>query len=65
MLVKTENSIYIIEFKCNQGSCKAIEQIMEKNYPERFRMVDKEIILIKINFDTERRNIGDYDIVKI
>ncbi|MFW6017058.1 MAG: PD-(D/E)XK nuclease domain-containing protein, partial [bacterium] len=43
MLVETEKSIFIIEFKCNQSTEKAVEQIKEKNYADKFKIKGKEI----------------------
>jgi len=58
--VETKDKIYIIEFKCNQSAEKAISQIKEKRYYEPFLGKGKEIILLGINFSTEKRNIEDY-----
>jgi hypothetical protein len=58
MLVETKTNIFIVEFKCNQSAEKAIKQIKDKNYADRFKLKNKEIILIGINFDTEKRNIS-------
>jgi hypothetical protein len=60
MVIETGESIYIIEFKCNQDAGEAIKQIKEKNYGDRFRIREKELVLIGISFNTEERNIGDY-----
>jgi len=63
--VETETNIYIIEFKANQDAEKALQQIKDKNYTDRFKIKDKKIVLIGINFDTEKRNIKDIKIEKI
>jgi len=57
--VETETDIYIIEFKANQNAEKALQQIKDKNYADRFKIKDKKLVLIGINFDTEKRNIQD------
>ena len=62
MVVKTEEVVFIIEFKCNQSAEQAIEQIRKKNYTERFMMEEKASILMGINFDTEKKNIGEFEI---
>jgi hypothetical protein len=62
MLVETKTNIFIVEFKCNQSAEKAIKQIKDKNYADRFKLKNKEIILIGINFDTEKRNISGIEI---
>ena len=61
-LIETRNRFYIFEFKCNQSSDKAIQQIKEKKYYEPYKNKGKEIVLIGINFSTEERNISDYKI---
>ncbi len=61
-LIETRDRYYIIEFKCNQSSDKAIQQIKEKKYYEPYKNRGKEIILIGINFSTEDRNIADYKV---
>ena len=61
-LIETRERFYIFEFKCNQDSNKAIQQIKEKKYYEPYKNRGKEIILIGINFSTEERNIADYKI---
>jgi hypothetical protein len=60
MLVETEKNIFIIEFKCNQSVEEAIEQIKDKNYADKFKLKGKEIVLIGINFDTEKKNVGEF-----
>ncbi len=60
MVVETKDRIYIMEFKCNQSAEKAIEQMKEKNYAEKYKNKGKEIILLGINFDTKKRNIADW-----
>ncbi len=61
-LIETRDRYYIIEFKCNQDSSKAIEQIKEKKYYEPYKNRGKEIVLIGINFSTKERNISDYKV---
>ncbi len=58
MLVETKDRYYIIEFKCNQSAERAIEQIKEKGYHKPYLNKGKEVILIGINFSTEKRNIA-------
>lgn len=58
-VLETEKSIYIMEFKL--GSAKeALEQIKDKKYYEKYQGSGKDILLLGIGFDPEKRNIGDY-----
>lgn len=54
------DKVYIIELKCNQSSEKAIAQIMEKRYYEKYLNSGRDIYLMGINFDTADRAIGDW-----
>ncbi len=53
---------YIIEFKCNQSAAAALAQIREKGYADPYRSSGKTIICLGINFDTETRNVADWQI---
>ncbi len=57
--------IYIIELKVEEKWGKALAQIQEKKYYEKYQGGDNEIYLIGFNFDTGLRNIGDYEVEKI
>ncbi len=52
--------VYIIELKCNHSSQKAVKQIMDKKYYEKYTETGREIYLMGINFDTEKRSIDDW-----
>ena len=54
------NYIYIIEFKFNQSAEKAIDQIKEKKYYERYLDTNKKIHLLGINFSTKEKNIEEW-----
>jgi hypothetical protein len=50
------DKIYIIEFKV--GNENALNQIKQKEYHKKYVSENKEIILVGINFDKEKRNIS-------
>jgi len=58
------DKVYIIEFKCNQSADIAIRQIQEKRYADQYQSGGKKIVLIGINFDTEKRNLAEWKIVR-
>lgn len=60
MAVFFDDKIYIIELKCNQDANKAIRQMVEKRYADRYKEDEKRIILIGINFDTNKRAVTDW-----
>ncbi|MEA3340067.1 MAG: PD-(D/E)XK nuclease domain-containing protein, partial [Chloroflexota bacterium] len=53
---------YIIEFKCNQSAEAGIRQIHDQGYVEKYRQSGKEIILMGINFSTEKRNLEGWQV---
>ena len=59
-VLKTEDNIYIIEFKINQSAQKAINQIKEKNYSLKYKDDKRPINMLGINFDTEKKFVEDY-----
>ena len=64
LTVETATDAYIIEVKRDSTAKKAIEQIQDKSYTDRFRSSGKPITLIGIAFSTKRRNISGVKIVK-
>ena len=56
------DSVYIIEFKCNQSAEAAIRQIYEKAYAEPYRRSGVKVVPIGINFSTEQKNITEWKV---
>jgi len=54
-----EEKIYIVEFK--MGDENALQQIKDKNYVQKYLNKNKEIYLVGINFDKEKRNISKFE----
>ncbi|MFN2340973.1 MAG: AAA family ATPase [Halanaerobium sp.] len=65
MAVESKDKVFIIEFKANQSAEKAVAQIKEKGYADKYKLQDKQIILIGINFSTEKKNISEHLIEKL
>ncbi len=59
LTIKLNNYIYIIEFKV--GDSNALAQIKDKNYHQKYLNSGKEIYLVGINFDEEKRNIFKFE----
>ena len=64
LTIETETDAYIIEVKRDSTAKKAIEQIQDKSYTDRFRPSGKPITLIGIAFSTKRRTVSGVKIVK-
>ncbi len=59
-----KDKIYIFEFKLEQEG-KALEQIKQKKYYQKYLNENKEIILVGIDFDKEQKNIKSLEWEKI
>jgi Predicted AAA-ATPase/PD-(D/E)XK nuclease superfamily len=56
-IIKTPQYIYILEFKMNESAEIALKQIIDKNYAQKYRFLDREIIGVGINFLSEKKGI--------
>ncbi len=70
LVVNLPETLYIIEFKCNQDAAVALQQIQKKRYADRYQDKGKQIFLMGINFDTETHNlkeakVEEHDLKKI
>ena len=64
LTVETATDAYIIEVKRDSTAKKAIEQIQDKSYTDRFHPSGKPITLIGIAFSTKKRTISGVKIVR-
>ena len=60
LAVEFTDKVFVIELKCGQNSEKAIQQILDKRYYEKYLQTGREIYLMGINFDAETRTIRDW-----
>jgi hypothetical protein len=58
-----DNRIWIIEIKLDKSPDKAIDQIKEKQYHNKY--VDKEIYLVGININSEKRCVEEIKFEKL
>ncbi len=65
LAVETEKYVYIMEFKLNKSAQSAINQIKEKSYWLPYARKGKTIILVGVNFSSQKRNIDDWLIEKM
>ncbi len=57
LTLKLQNFIYILEFKVD-GEGKALKQIKDKNYADKYKNENKEIWLVGVEFDSVSRGVG-------
>jgi len=59
----SDKDIYIFEFKFSGGKNKALNQIKEKKYFEKYQAMNKAIYFFGVEFTN--RNIGDWAVEKM
>lgn len=62
MIVKTEDYIYIIEFKLDKSADEALQQIEDKQYAKPFANDSRIKYKIGVNFSSKTRRIDDWRI---
>lgn len=62
MVMRTADTLYVIELKLGGDAATAMRQIELKDYPSRFTLCGLPVVNVGINFDSERRTIGRWEI---
>ena len=62
VVLRTPDTLYVIELKLDKSAEAAMQQIDLKNYPERFALCGLPVVKVGINFDKEKRTISDWRI---
>ena len=57
MVVKTQDYIYVMEFKLDGTAEEAMQQIESKNYALPFECDGRKVVKIGVNFSYEKRNV--------
>lgn len=60
LVVQAGDWIYVMEFKLDKTAEKAMTQIHDKNYAEKYRQSGKRLMLIGINFSSKTGKIEHY-----
>ena len=61
MTVFLEDKVYVMEFKVDSERGRALEQIKEKGYHEKYLSASKKVFLVGIGFDSRERNIVEFE----
>jgi hypothetical protein len=64
-VVQTDTHVYIFEFKIKKTAAIAFQQILDKKYADKYRMTNKTIVGLGVNFDMENKCIDDWKIEEI
>ena len=62
IVMKTAKALYLFELKLNMSAQAAMKQIDLKDYSSKFALSGLPIVKVGINFDPERRTIGDWKV---
>ncbi|MDR2375609.1 MAG: ATP-binding protein [Treponema sp.] len=60
VLVETQKYVYCFEFKLNGTADEALQQIDSREYLLQWKGSGKKLFKVGINFDFEKRNIGEW-----
>ena len=59
-ILKTENAIYVFEFKRDASADDALAQIQEKKYADAFAADNRPVVCVGVNFSSAERNITEW-----
>jgi len=59
-VIKTDSTIYVIEFKLHDTAKAALKQINDKQYALRYQDDGRKVVKVGVKFDEELRNITDW-----
>ncbi|MGM9706191.1 MAG: ATP-binding protein, partial [Prevotella sp.] len=62
IVMKTAKALYLFELKLNKSAEAAMKQIDLKKYASKFALCGLPIVKVGINFDPNRRTIGDWKV---
>ena len=63
--VELPTSVWIFEFKLDGDADAALAQIQDKGYAAPYAAAGKPVYLVGVNFDSERRNVGEWKMASI
>ena len=60
MTIKTDKYIYLFEFKFNKTAEEALQQILNQAYAEPYKMDNRKVVCIGVNYSSDARNIDKW-----
>lgn len=61
-VLQTKTTLYLFELKLDKSAQVAMKQIDLKDYKSKFALCGLPIVKVDINFDSEKRTIGEWKI---
>ena len=65
VVMNTGRTIYLFELKLNKSAEVAMQQIDLKDYASKFALCGLPVIKVGINFDAEKRTLGEWEVSSI
>ena len=65
VVMNTGKTIYLFELKLNKSAEVAMQQINAKNYASKYSLSGLPVIKVGINFDAEKRTLGEWQVSSI
>ena len=65
VVMNTGKTIYLFELKLNKSAEAAMQQINLKDYASNFSLSQLPVVKVGINFDAERRTLGEWEVSSI
>ncbi len=59
-MVEFDDKVYCFEFKLDRSAREALEQLKNRGYADKYRSAGKKIILIGVNFSSEKREVDEF-----
>lgn len=59
-VVTLTDQIYLFEFKLDKSADEALQQILDKQYADKYRLHGKSITLVGANFDSAKRTVTEW-----
>ncbi len=63
-VIELEDAFIIFEFKLDGSAQKALEQIKNSEYAQKYRLEGKQVILVGVNFSTKTRSVSEWKVEK-
>jgi hypothetical protein len=64
-IIEGKDNILIFEFKVNKSAQEALEQIKTKGYVDQYKLQQKAIYAIGLNFNAAERNVSEYIVERL
>ena len=58
--IRTEKRVYVFEFKLNKTTAKAVAQIKNRHYYEKFQSCGLPIVMVGVNFNSKKGRIDNW-----